>query len=138
MEWCPSSPPATQRRLSTPQTPDLLCTPTKPKWETCALEACAQSRYPTSYKLMQAVGKGEDRLTVACNRGETLWAVFDGHRGSEVAALAQKNVPQLVWSNLAMGADPREAHSHALAQCHQEARAEIALWKHGCCRAHSG
>lgn len=88
--------------------------------------ACAASRFPTSYVLSQAPGKGEDRLVMDVCRGETLWAVFDGHRGQEVAGFASRTVPQLVWSNLAMATcpGPGEAISGALRQCHEMARSE--------------
>jgi serine/threonine protein phosphatase PrpC len=88
--------------------------------------ACAASRYPTSFILMPAPGKGEDRLVMDCCRGETLWAVFDGHRGQEVAGHASRTVPQLVWANMSMSTcpGPGEAISTALRHCHEMARNE--------------
>jgi len=59
-----------------------------------------------------------------CCRGETLWAVFDGHRGHEVAGFASRTVPQLVWQNMLQCPDPKQAISNALQQCHQMARSE--------------
>lgn len=88
--------------------------------------ACVTSRWPTSFVLKQCPGKGEDRLVMNCCRGETLWGVFDGHRGREVAGFASTNVPQLVWANMAMPTcpGPGEAISTALRQCHEMARLE--------------
>lgn len=61
-----------------------------------------------------------------CFRGETLWAVFDGHRGQEVAGFASRTVPQLVWANMSMPTctGPGEAVSSALRSCHEMARGE--------------
>jgi len=63
-----------------------------------------------------------------CCRGESLWAVFDGHRGDEVAGFASRTVPQLVWAALSSQncPGPGEAIAGALKQCHEMARAESA------------
>lgn len=120
------SPPATRRSLAAPRSPLTPCTPTKPIWVMRCDAACAASRFPTGYVLCPAPGKGEDRLVVDCCRGETLWAVFDGHRGHEVAGFASRTVPRLVWENLttAINPSPKEAISGALRQCHEMARSE--------------
>lgn len=61
-----------------------------------------------------------------CYRGETLWAVFDGHRGQEVAGYAARTVPQLVWSTMSLPGctGPGEAIQTSLRQCHELARNE--------------
>jgi len=88
--------------------------------------ACVASRFPTSFVLNQAPGKGEDRLVMDCCRGETLWAVFDGHRGHEVAGFASQKVPPLVWNNMSAPtcSSAGEAVASALGQCHEMARGE--------------
>lgn len=92
-------------------------------------EACAASRYPTSYFLLPAPGKGEDKLVIDHCRyghrsGEVLWAVFDGHRGKEVAGHASKTVPGLYWFNAMNGCGPAEALQATLQKCHEMARKE--------------
>jgi len=61
-----------------------------------------------------------------CCRGETLWAVFDGHRGKEVAGFASQKMPGLVWGNMSAPGcpGPGEAISGAIRQCHELARNE--------------
>lgn len=86
--------------------------------------ACATSRYPTSFFLLPAPGKGEDRLVVDCRSGETLWGVFDGHRSHEVSGFASLTVPQLVWNSEFWRHNPGEALAGAFRQCHQLARTE--------------
>merc|ERR1719401_1379551 len=73
---------------------------------------------------MPAPGKGEDRLVVDCRGGETLWAVFDGHRSREVSGFASMTMPQLVWGSEFWRARPGEALSGALRACHELARQE--------------
>ena len=58
------SPKATPRRSfgAPPMSPQTPCTPQKPLWMLRCEAACAATRYPTSFALLPAHGKGEDRL----------------------------------------------------------------------------
>mmetsp|Transcript_82922 Transcript_82922/g.130734 ORF Transcript_82922/g.130734 Transcript_82922/m.130734 type:complete len:295 (-) Transcript_82922:176-1060(-) len=119
----PVTSPRRSRYGAPPRSPPTPCTPQKPLWMLRCESACAQSRYPTNFCLLSAPGKGEDRLVVDCRAGETLWAVFDGHRSREVSGFASMTIPQLVW-NCDWRHRPDEALIGAFRQCHELARAE--------------
>lgn len=108
-----------------PRSPLTPCTPLQPAWMTRCEAACAKlPRYPTSFALVPAPGKGEDKLVVECRHGEALWAVFDGHRSKEVSAFAARTFPQLVWSHPAWTVCPGEAVKESVRNCHELARIE--------------
>jgi len=68
--------------------------------------------------------KGQDRLVVDCRDHDALWAVFDGHRFSDVAGHASQIFPGLLWSSPLWPAWPGEALSSSLRECHESARRE--------------
>lgn len=67
---------------------------------------------------------GEDAVCVdvAHTGGATLFAVFDGHGGREVADLAATQIPERLWHHPSWPSKPREALSGALRNCHEDAR----------------
>lgn len=68
--------------------------------------------------------KSEDRIAVSTKNGEVLFAVFDGHRSSQVAALASEEVADRLWSSPSWPSAPAEALQGVLRECHEQARSE--------------
>jgi len=84
----PRQPSSCITGITTPQRCSPPCTPTKPLWIQRCEDACAQCQYPCSFALDQS-SKREDRLALAsADRGRFFVAVFDGHRGAELGAMA--------------------------------------------------
>eukprot|EP00443_Scrippsiella_acuminata_P016270 CAMPEP_0115179202 /NCGR_PEP_ID=MMETSP0270-20121206/6290_1 /TAXON_ID=71861 /ORGANISM="Scrippsiella trochoidea, Strain CCMP3099" /LENGTH=442 /DNA_ID=CAMNT_0002592179 /DNA_START=17 /DNA_END=1341 /DNA_ORIENTATION=+ len=109
-----------------PQSPVTPCTPVKPVWQMRCEEACQRCPYPTHFALKQS-SKGEDRLTMDVRpggNGETVWAVFDGHRSHDVAGHAARIVPGLVWQSDYWPNSPGEALRSALCEANESARKE--------------
>lgn len=112
--------PVLKKHCRSPRTP---CTPTKPTWLQRCEDACATCPYPSVFALNQS-SKREDRLTIDVRGADALWAVFDGHRRSDVSGHAAKEFPQLVWAHSEWPARPGEALSEALIECNEHAREE--------------
>lgn len=108
-----------------PPSPNTPHTPSKPVWQQRCEEASTRCPYPTAYALKQSM-KGEDRLImdVRLGSGDSLWAVFDGHRSHDVAGHAARIVPGLVWSSPYWPSQPGEALRCAIGECHESARRE--------------
>lgn len=106
--------------ITTPQRRSPPCTPTKPLWLQRCEDACVQCQYPCSFALDQS-SKREDRLALASFGAAFFVAVFDGHRGAEVAALAAQAAPQC-WRQRRHAAP--EALVEVLRKCQDMARQE--------------
>lgn len=68
--------------------------------------------------------KKEDRLAIDVRGTDALWAVFDGHRRSDVSGYAARVLPPLVWAHSEWPSRPGEALSAALIECNEHAREE--------------
>lgn len=64
----------------------------------------------------------EDTVCVDARSGGSLFAVFDGHGGRDIADLAARRAAEHFWTHPALPEQPCEALRGALRGCHEEAR----------------